>query len=124
MVWVKSHIDDLWKEWKKMAQMKRPRLQSIKTLKAKSNPGLRLQFVDGSTYTVDFAPLLAVSKGLAPLRDPAVFAQATLIDGEGWAVVWPEQNIQIGADTLWLDAQAQNPKDRIVCVAPRINSTS
>ena len=95
----------------KMAQMKRPRLQSIKVLKSKSNPGLRLQFVDGSTYTVDFAPLIAESKGLAPLKDPAVFAQATLIDGEGWAVVWPEQDIQIGADTLWLDAQAQNAPD-------------
>jgi hypothetical protein len=95
----------------KMAQMKRPRLQSIKVLKAKSNHSLRLEFVDGSTYTVDFAPLLAESKGLKPLKDPAVFAQATLIDGEGWAVVWPEQDIQIGADTLWLDAQAQNAPD-------------
>ena len=91
--------------------MKRPRLESIKVLKAKSNHGLQLQFVDGSTYMVDFAPLLAELKGLAPLKDPAVFAQATLIDGEGWAVVWPEQNIQIGADTLWLDAQAQNAPD-------------
>jgi len=43
----------------KMARMKRPRLQSIKVLKGKSNHSLRLQFVDGSTYTVDFAPLLA-----------------------------------------------------------------
>ena len=97
-----------------MAQMKRPRLQSIKVLKVlkgKSNHSLRLQFVDASTYTVDFLPLLAESKGLAPLKDPAVFAQATLIDGEGWAVVWPEQDIQIGADTLWLDAQAQNAPD-------------
>ena len=94
-----------------MAQMKRPRLQTIKVIKGKASPGLRLQFVDGSTYTVDFAPLLAESKGLKPLKDPAVFAQATLIDGEGWAVVWPEQDIQIGADTLWLDAQAQNAPD-------------
>ena len=91
--------------------MKRPRLQSIKVLKDKSSLGLQLEFVDGSTYTVDFAPLLAESKSLAPLSDPAVFAQATLIDGEGWAVVWPEHDIQIGADTLWLDAQAQNAPD-------------
>ena len=94
-----------------MAQMKRPRLESIKVLKGKASPSLRLQFVDGSTYTVDFAPLLAESKGLKPLKDPAVFAQATLLEGEGWAVVWPEQDIQIGADTLWLDAQAQNAPD-------------
>ena len=91
--------------------MKRPRLQSIKVLKDKSSLGLQFEFVDGSSYTVDFAPLLAESQGLKPLEDPAVFAQAALIDGEGWAVVWPEQDIQIGADTLWLDAQAQNAPD-------------
>ena len=91
-----------------MAQMKRPRLQSIQVLDGTSSPGLQLEFVEGSTYTVDFGLLLAESKGLAPLKDPAVFAQATLIDGEGWAVVWPEQEIQIGADALWLDAQAHN----------------
>ena len=91
--------------------MKRPRLQSIKVLEGTSSLGLQLEFVDGSTCTVDFAPLLAESKSLAPLSDPAVFAQATLIDGEGWAVVWPEHDIQIGADTLWLDAQAQNAPD-------------
>ena len=39
----------------KMVQMKRPRLQGIKVLKGKSSPGLVLEFVDGSTYTVDFA---------------------------------------------------------------------
>ena len=92
----------------KMPQTKRPRLQSIKVLKGKSNHSLRLQFVDRSTYTVDFATLLAESKGLKLLKDPAVFAETTLIEGEGWAVMWPEQDIQIGADTLWLDAQAQN----------------
>ena len=91
--------------------MKRPRLQSIKVLKDKSSLGLQLEFVDGSTYTVDFAPLLAESQGLKSLKDPAVFAQATLIDGEGWAMMWPEHDIQIGADTLWLDAQAQNAPD-------------
>ena len=54
--------------------MKRPRLQSIKVLKDKSSLGLQLEFVDGSTYTVDFAPLLAESQGLKPLEDPAVSA--------------------------------------------------
>ena len=80
-------------------------------LKGKSNHSLRLQFVDGSTYTVDFAPLLAESKSLKLLKDPDVFAQATLMEGEGWALMWPEQDIQIGADSLWLDAQAQNAPD-------------
>ena len=31
--------------------------------------------------------------------------------GEGWTVEWPDLDIQIGADTLWLDAQAQNASD-------------
>ncbi len=51
------------------------------------------------------------SPGLAPLKDPAVFSRATLVPGEGWTVEWPDLDIQIGADTLWLDAQAQNAAD-------------
>ena len=88
-----------------MAEMKRPRLSHVEAL-----PGyrLRLQFIDGSFYTVSLADEFVRYPGLAPLRDPAVFAGASLIEGEGWTVEWPEQDIQIGADTLWLDAQAQN----------------
>ena len=72
--------------------------------------------MDGSAYTADFAPLLAESKGLKPLKDPAVFATATFVAGEGWAVVWPEHDIQIGADTLWLDAQAQIASNENTCI--------
>jgi len=88
--------------------MKRPRLKTVKAL-----PGyrLRLAFINGSRCTLDFAPLLAESPGLAPLRNEAAFTKATVIAGEGWAVVWPEHDIQIGADTLWLDSQAQNAPD-------------
>ena len=67
--------------------------------------------MSGSAYTVDFAPLLDESKGLKPVKYPAVFARATLLAGDGWAVVWPEHDVQIGADTLWLDAQAQIAPD-------------
>ena len=49
--------------------------------------------------------------GLAPLRDPFAFAKACVIAGKGWAVEWLEQDIQIGADTLRLDAQARNAVD-------------
>lgn len=91
-----------------MASMKRPRLQSVEPL-----PGhrLRIAFVNGRAYTLDFAPLLAASPGLAPLRDESAFAKATVIPGEGWTVTWPDLDIQIGADTLWLDAQAQHAPD-------------
>ena len=88
--------------------MKRPRLRGIETL-----PGhrMRLNFIDGSLFTVKFTPFFEHSPGLAPLRDETAFAQAAIIEGEGWTVEWSELDIQIGADTLWLDAQAQNAKD-------------
>lgn len=91
-----------------MARMKRARLSGIEVL-----PGLKLKliFVNGEVFTVDFNPLLLESPGLARLQDPALFAGAQLVEGEGWTVEWPDLDIQIGADTLWLDAQAQNASD-------------
>jgi len=91
-----------------MASMKRPRLTSAEPL---TGHRLRLTFIDGSSYTLDFKPLLDASPGLAPLREAAAFAGAMVIPGEGWAVVWPTLDIQIGADTLWLDVQAQQAPD-------------
>lgn len=91
-----------------MASMKRPRLATIKILPEKH---LRLTFVDGSVFSVDFAPLIDESPGLVPLRDAKVFANATIEPSAGWSVEWPALDIQIGADTLWLDAQAQNALD-------------
>lgn len=91
-----------------MARMKRARLAGIEVL---NSFRMRLDFVGGEVYTLDFQPLLDESPGLARLRDPVAFAGATLVDGEGWTVEWPALDIQIGADTLWLDAQAQNAPD-------------
>ncbi|MBI5900519.1 MAG: DUF2442 domain-containing protein [Rhodocyclales bacterium] len=91
-----------------MASMKRPRLAAIKVL---TRQRLRLSFVDGSAFTVDFAPLIEGSPGLAPLRDAKAFNKATIEPNAGWSVEWPALDIQIGADTLWLDAQAQNAPD-------------
>ena len=90
-----------------MALMKRPRLAAAQPL-----PGhlLRLSFIDGSVYTVRFAEFFAESPGLAPLRDESAFLTGAA-DEWGWTVVWPALDIQIGADTLWLDAQAQNAPD-------------
>lgn len=85
--------------------MKRPRFKAVKAL-----PGFRLRmtFIDGSHATVDFSKFFAESPGLAPLRDEARFAEACIGEDCSWTVEWPELDIQIGADTLWLDAQAQN----------------
>ncbi len=91
-----------------MAQMKRPRLRKVEAL---ADHTLRLTFIDGSVYTVNFEELFIESPGLAPLRNPAVFSRATLVPGQGWTVEWPDLDIQIGAGTLWLDAQAQNAPD-------------
>lgn len=88
--------------------MKRPRLEQVQALK---DYRLRLVFIDGSVRFVDFKPLFDSSPGLRPLLDEKAFSAARLIPGEGWAVVWPELDIQIGADTLWLDAQAQSAVD-------------
>lgn len=90
-----------------MALMNRTRLSSIEIL---SDFRMRLFFVGGEGCTVDFKPLFEESLGLAPLRDARQFANATLVEGEGLTVEWPELDIQIGADTLWLDAQVQNPE--------------
>ncbi len=91
-----------------MATMKRPRLAAVKAL---SGHRLRLTFIDGSIYTVALAGEFDKFPGLAPLRDSKAFSRAVVIEGEGWTVEWPALDIQIGADTLWLDAQAQNAPD-------------
>ena len=91
-----------------MATMKRPRLAAVKAL---SGRRLRLTFVDGSVYTVSLAGEFDKFPALAPLRNPKAFSKAVIVEGEGWTVEWPALDIQIGADTLWLDAQAQNAPD-------------
>ena len=91
-----------------MARMKRARLAGIEVL---NDFKMRLNFVGGEVYTLGFQPLLDDSPGLARLRDPVAVAGATLVEGEGWTLEWPALDIQIGADTLWLDAQAQNAPD-------------
>lgn len=90
-----------------MASMKRPRLKSASAL---PEWRLELEFVDGSRYTVDLSRDLERLPGLRPLHDAATFGQVVVAD-EGWTVEWPELDIQIGADTLWLDAIEQNSRD-------------
>jgi hypothetical protein len=91
-----------------MATMKRPRLLAVEAL-----PGyrLRLTFINNTVFTVSLADDLDKYQGLRPLKDLDMFAKAMIIKGEGWTVEWPELDIQIGADTLWLSAQAQNAAD-------------
>ncbi|MDO9225004.1 MAG: DUF2442 domain-containing protein [Pseudomonadota bacterium] len=90
-----------------MASMKRPRLKSATALPEQR---LRLEFIDGSRYTVGLAPDIERLPGLRPLQDATAFAQIVVAD-DGWTVEWPDLDIQIGADTLWLDAIEQNSHD-------------
>lgn len=90
-----------------MASMKRPRLAAVQAL---PNSRLALTFIDGQQMTLDLSGDLGKFPGLLPLQDGQVFAGAELGD-DGWTVEWPEPDIQIGADTLYLDALAQNAAD-------------
>lgn len=90
-----------------MASMKRPRLANIEIL---DSFRMRLLFIDDSQYEVNFSSFFTESPGLAPLANPTNFAMA-VVGEKGWIVEWPELDIQIGADTLWLDAKAQNAAD-------------
>lgn len=48
--------------------------------------------------------------GLKPLAKGKAFEGAALGDA-GWTVEWPDLDVQIGADTLFLDALAQAAPD-------------
>lgn len=90
-----------------MASMKRPRLRTVQP-----RPGARLEltFTNGQRFNLDMSDALTAYPGLAPLSQGKEFEGVTLGDG-GWAVEWPALDIQIGADTLLLDALAQNAPD-------------
>lgn len=90
-----------------MLPMKRPRLASVQALQ---DYQLALTFIDGQQLTLDLSRDLRAFPGLQPLLESGAFKGATLGD-DGWSVEWPAQDIQIGADTLYLDALAQNAAD-------------
>ena len=90
-----------------MLPMKRPRLSAVEAL---ADYRLALTFIDGHQLTLDLSRDLRAYPGLQPLLEADAFKGATLGD-DGWSVGWPEPDIQIGADTLYLDALAQNASD-------------
>lgn len=91
-----------------MAPMKRPRLSAVEPL---PDYRLNMTFVNGEKFTINKLETVFAKPGLAPLRDPAAFAKARIIPGEGWTVEWEDFDIQIGADTLWLEAKQQAATD-------------
>ncbi|GAB3464191.1 DUF2442 domain-containing protein [Azotobacter salinestris] len=93
-----------------MASMKRPRLRAVQ-----ARPGHRLEltFIDGRRFVLDMREDVAQYPGLKPLQNAMAFVGAALGD-DGWTVEWPALDIQIGADTLYLDALAQAAPDEII----------
>ncbi len=89
--------------------MKQPRLQTVEAL---PEYWLKLTFIDSGIFTVSLAEAFDKFLGLKPLQNIEEFSNAVVIEGEGWTIEWPELDIQIGADTLWLDAQVQNAPNR------------
>lgn len=90
-----------------MASMKRPRLKSVEALTGRR---LALTFINDQAFELDMDADIRKLPGLAPLQDEAVFMQAQIGD-DGWTVEWEGPDIQIGADTVHLDAQAQAATD-------------
>ncbi|MGE8187189.1 DUF2442 domain-containing protein [Pseudomonas sp. NPDC086278] len=90
-----------------MLPMKRPRLSAVQAL---PDHRLALTFIDGRQLTLNLSHDLRAYPGLQPLLEAGAFETATLGD-DGWSVEWPEHDIQLGADTLYLDALAQNAAD-------------
>ena len=89
-----------------MAKMKRPRFKSLKAL-----PGFKLDatFINGERRVIDLKDDVFRLPGLKPLRKEKAWLGASKAE-YGWTVEWLDFDIQIGADTLWMDAQAQNAK--------------
>ncbi|WP_024618562.1 DUF2442 domain-containing protein [Pseudomonas kilonensis] len=90
-----------------MLPMKRPRLLAVQPLLPFS---LDLTFIDGQQLRLDLSADVQRYPGLQPLLEDGAFEGAALGD-DGWSVEWPALDIQIGADTLYLDALAQNAVD-------------
>jgi hypothetical protein len=88
--------------------MKEPRIQSVSALK---DYVLRITWVNGLVSNISKKADIfnTMNPGLAPLQEPAVFAHAST--EFGWTVAWPDEDIQIGADTLWADSLMQSGKE-------------
>jgi len=86
-----------------MSETKAVRISSVKYADEYS---LRLRWVNGKTMSVDLQVPVNGLKGMRPLRNKTIFAQASKGEG-GHSVVWPG-DIDMGADRLWEMTLEQN----------------
>jgi len=70
---------------------------------------LQLKWRGGRSLPVDLSEPVQRLKGLQPLRDPAVFAKASVGEG-GYSVVWPGE-LDMGAARLWERSLEQNGRE-------------
>jgi hypothetical protein len=82
-------------------------LPNIQKVRSSDGSSLRLKFRNKPWRAVNLSGLIARHAVLAPLRDPAVFKRAEVIDW-GAAVGWPG-DLDLGASTLWQMAEEQMP---------------
>jgi hypothetical protein len=76
------------------------KMRTVKAVKARPPTTLALRWSDGTRATIDLLKLPR-AKAYRALQDPKTFSQARV--GEwGHSVEWPG-DIEIGADSLWLD---------------------
>jgi hypothetical protein len=78
----------------------------VASVKYEREFSLRIRWVNGKTMPVDLQEPVCRLKGMRPLRNKAVFAQAAKGEG-GHSVDWPG-DIDMGADRLWVMTLEQN----------------
>src|SRR5437879_4780369 len=83
----------------KREMMNETKAVRISSLKYADEFSLRLRWKNGKTMSVDLQEPVSRLKGMRPLRNKAVSAQASKGEG-GHSVVWPG-DIDMGADRLW-----------------------
>jgi len=72
---------------------------TLTAVEALPDTRLRLTYADGQGFEVDLNDWIGATQALAPLRAPAVYAQARLGDF-GQHVQWAEGEIELAADNL------------------------
>jgi hypothetical protein len=83
-------------------------LRTIEAVSVTQRGMLALVWSDGTRAEVDVRPMLELP-ALAALRDPVLFAQATVGDW-GHSVTWPGE-AEIGADRLWAATLSATQRD-------------
>ncbi len=83
-------------------------LRTIEAVSVLEGGLLDLSWSDKTRATVDMRPMLDLP-ALASLRDPVLFAQATVGDW-GHSIIWPGE-IEIGADRLWAETLSAAQRD-------------